>query len=349
MIAMVMSAGIGERLRPLTYHTPKPMVPVLNKPVLEYTIENLAAHHVREVVINLGPQSRAIEDYFGNGTSFNIKINYSKEKNLLGTAGGVKKAQNTIQKDPDPDFLVASGDNFSDIDFTKLIAFHKKKKALITIALKDVESRFEYGIPILNSSGLIQKFIEKPSWGDIFGKQVNTGIYVFNKKIFETIPEKQPYDFGKQLLPRLLKLKKPIYGYRMDEFWTDIGNIAEYRKAQSVALNKHIKIKFSGKEIKPNIWVGVKTTIESGTKMIAPCFVGNNCLIKKNATIGAYAIVGNGTIIDSEASIQHSVLWENVKIEKKVQLKNCIVGSLILVPKNLNLYEAMIFPKKKES
>ena len=348
MIAMVISAGIGERLRPLTYYTPKPMVPVLNKPVLEYTLENLAKHHIREVVINLGPQSCAIQNYFGSGSSLNTKIHYSKERNLLGTAGGVKKVESIIQKDSDPDFLVASGDNFSDINFTEAIAFHKKKKALITIALKDVESRFEYGIPICDSSGRIQKFIEKPSWGDIFGKQVNTGIYLFNKKIFETIPEKHPYDFGKQLFPRLLKLKKPIFGYKMNAFWTDIGNIKEYRRAQSAALNNQLKIKISGKEIKPKIWVGERTTIEKGVKMIAPCFIGSDCLIKKNATIGAHAIVGNGAIVDSHANIVDSILWENVKIEKKVQLKNCIVGSQILVPESLNLYEAIIFPKRKE-
>lgn len=343
MLAMVLCAGEGTRLRPLTYSLPKPMVPIVNKPTLEHLIGNLKRGGITEIVINLSYLAGSVRSYFGDGTKWGIKIHYSIEKKLLGTAGGTKKAEKFFRNDPGTDFLIVSGDGLTDIDLTKLIEFHREKRSFGTIALKEVDSRFDYGITILNERKEIKKFVEKPLWGDVFSNRVNTGIYLFKKEVFNHIPDGKFYDFGKQVWLELLKKKKPIYGFEFPEFWTDIGNIAEYHRAQKAALDKKVRLQIDGHQIQDKVWVGSGSKIGPQVRLISPCLVGNNCRIKKNSAIGSYTVVGNRVKIGPETVIKNSVLLDEVKVENRVNLDHCIVGKNRTVPKNSCISGGSIF------
>ncbi|MBI3012812.1 MAG: NDP-sugar synthase [Elusimicrobia bacterium] len=344
---MVMCAGEGTRLRPLTYTLPKPMVPVANRPVLEYTLLNLKRHGIREVVINLGYQSNVIQSYFGDGSRYGILIHYSPEKNLLGTAGGVKKAENIFRNDSDSDFLVTSGDSLTDINFTSLLRFHRKKRAAATIALKKVESRFEYGVTLLNKKDEITNFIEKPSWGEIYSNRVNTGIYVFQKEILKRIPSGKFYDFGRQLLPQLIRTEKAC-GFEFKEYWTDIGTLAEYKQAQTIVLNKGIRTRPDAPEVRPNVWVGKNCRMERGVRLHAPCFIGNDCFLGKNAIIGAHTIVGHRSQIGSGSVLSQSILWDGVKVGAGARLDRCIIGKDATVPREVSYHGGAILSLSKD-
>lgn len=333
-----MAAGAGTRLRPLTYGIPKPMVPVANKPVLEHVLENLKKHGISEVVLNLYHFPQVIRKYFGDGSSLGIKIIYSKERKLLGTAGGVKKMEKVF----DSTFLVMSGDGLTDINLSKVLEFHRKKKALGTMVLKEIDSKFDYGVTLVDSRGKIKKFIEKPSWSDVFANTVNTGIYIFEPEIFKFIPKNKFYDFGTQLWPELLKKKKRIFAFATKDYWTDVGNIREYRKGVCDALEGNIRLNIPGKEIRPGIRVGEGTKIEKGAKLIGPCVIGRNCFIGRNACLGKLTAVGDYSKIESGAVIKNSILWSKVKVAKNVRLENCVIGYRAKVSEDISVFEGTV-------
>ena len=338
MKAIVLAGGLGTRLHPLTVNIPKPMVPVVNKPVLEHTIENLIAHGIRSVVVNLHSYPAIIKKHFGTGARHKIHITYSTEKSLLGTAGGVKKMEDLF----DSTFVVMSGDGLTDIDLTKAIAFHKKNKALATMVIKAIDTKFDYGVTLTDKGGRIKRFIEKPSWSDVFANTVNTGMYILEPEVFRYIPADTFYDFGSQMWPDLLKKKKRIFGYVMDEYWTDVGNLAEYKKGVRDALDRKLKIEIPGTQIKPGIWVGKGTTIGTGVQLHAPCVIGDYCFIGKNAIIGKYSTVGDHTTIGEKAAIYNSILWEKVTVAKNVHLDNCIIGYDAKVSADISVFEGAV-------
>ncbi|MBN1822810.1 MAG: NDP-sugar synthase [Endomicrobiales bacterium] len=338
MKAFVMAAGAGTRLRPLTYAIPKPMVPVVNKPVLEYTLENLKAHGIKHVALNLHNYPGVIRDHFGDGSKFGLSILYSYEKKLLGTAGGVKK----VQKFFDSTFVVMSGDGLTDIDLTKAMECHKRKNALATMVLKPVDSKFEYGVTITDKEGRIREFIEKPKWSDVFANTVNTGIYIFEPEVLGHIPANQFYDFGLQLWPLLLKKRKRIFGYVMNEYWTDVGNLSEYRRGVRDVLDRKVRISLPGEQIRPGVWVGRGTKIEKGAVLKMPCVVGRNCLIGKNAVIGDYTTIADGSKIEPGAVVKNSILWRRVSVSRNVKLDNCIIGHGARISKDITVFEGTV-------
>ena len=346
MIAMVMCAGEGTRLRPLTYVLPKPLVPIANRPVLEYTLLNLKKHGIHEVVINLSSTNKIIREYFKEGSALGLKIHYSLEKNILGTAGGVKNAEHFFQTDPDPNILIVSGDNLTDINFSKFIKFHKEKKAVGSIAVTQVDSRFEYGVTLLKKESRIEKFIEKPSWGDLFSNFVNTGIYLFNKEVLREIPKNKFYDFGHQLLPKLLLEKKSLYGFKFNEFWTDIGTLSEYRRAQAIVLDKKIETRPKGKEIRPGIWVGKTTKLPRSIKLESPCSIGEHCVIEENAKIGSHTFIGNHCKIGQKSVILQSILWDGSRVSNRVKLEDCIVTTERVIPPDISISGGLVLDEK---
>lgn len=338
MKAFVMAAGAGTRLRPLTFTIPKPMVPIVNKPVLEHTLDNLALHGITEIVMNLHHHPELIRDYFADKRFNKFSIHYSFENKLMGTAGGVKKAEKYF----DDTFVVMSGDGLTDIDLKKAVKFHKKNKALATMVLKPVESRFEYGVTLLDKHGKIKQFIEKPLWSEVFANTVNTGIYIFEPEIFSYIPKEKFYDFGNQVWPDLLKMKKKIFGYVMNEFWTDVGNLGEYKKAIKDVLERKIKIKIPGKQLKNGVWIGAKTKISASAVLRPPCVIGDCCEIGKNAIIGPHTVISTGAKISAGAKISNSILWENVIVKKNVKLDNCIIGNKAKVTEDITVFEGTV-------
>ncbi|MFH1784173.1 MAG: NDP-sugar synthase [bacterium] len=338
MKAFIMAAGKGTRLRPLTHDVPKPMLPIVNKPPLEHTLELLSKHGIKEVVINLHHHGSMVKRYFGHGSKWGVSITYSEEKELMGTAGGVKKSEAFF----DDTFLVMSGDGLTDINLQEAINFHKKKKALATMILKQVDARFEYGVVMVDKSRRIRKFLEKPTWSSIAANAVNTGIYIFEPRIFKYIPKNKFYDFGHDVWPSLLKKKEKIFAYEMSGYWCDIGNLQEYRKAQYDVLGNHVKIKMPGKRITKNVWVGLGTKIEHGVRLKGPCVIGNNCTIKKGVTIDEFTVIGNNALIKQGAVIKNCIVWNDVCINKHVHLNNCIIGNKANIKSNISVFEGSV-------
>lgn len=334
-----MAAGLGTRLRPLTYSLPKPLIPIVNVPSIGHLMNNLKKYNIKEVVINLHYFPELITSFLEDGKKWKIKIHYSYEKKLMGTAGGVKLKERFF-KDT---FMVLSADGISDINLKKVIKFHKKKKAIATVVLKPVDIKLEYGIVEINQDYKIVNFYEKPSLSQIFTTNlVNTGIYVFEPEIFKYIPKGKFYDFGSQLLPKLVKLSLPIYGYITTEYWCDVGNLSEYRKAQHDCLEGKIKIKIPAKEIAPRIWVGKNTVIPKSTTLFPPCLIGDNVKIGNNCVIDKYTIIGNNCNIGNNVKIYDSILWDNVIVKSNVNLNSCIIASSAVVSDSITMFDGTI-------
>lgn len=340
MKAFILAAGIGNRLRPLTLKLPKPMIPLVNKPVIAHTLDNLKKHNINSVVMNLHFMADTISSYFGDGHNIGMDINYSKEENLLGTAGGLKKCKKYF----DSTFVVLSGDNLCDIDITSVVEFHKRKRSLATMVLKEVDAKYEYGIAISDKYNRITSFVEKPTWSSVFSNTVNTGIYVFEPEIFKYIPDGF-YDFGKDLWPKLLKMKKNIYSYIMNGYWTDIGSISEYQNGTKAALEGIVRINIDGKSLKQtDVIVGKNTVIDKTAKFIGKIVIGKNCNIGKNVFIDNGTVIGNNVTIKDGSIIKESIIWDNVSIGKNVSLNSTIVD--MNVPQKLSVYKGILFNTK---
>ena len=337
--AMVMAAGAGTRLHPLTHETPKPMVPIANRPVLEYTIENLKRHGITEIILNLHNHPELIRKHFGDGSAWGVNIQYSFESKLLGTAGGVRKADWFLKGGT---FLVMSGDGLTDIDLSKLLVFHAQRKSIATMALSRVDSKFEYGITLTNPQGRIQKFIEKPHWGDIFSNQVNTGIYVFDPKVLKRIRPGRLTDFGHDIWPKLLSSKQPIFGHLTNRYWCDVGNLPEYRRAQRDFLDGKVGFAVPGTQIRRGIWVEKGAQIAKGVKLEAPCLIGRDSRIAQGSIIGAYTVVGNKARIGAKSILRNCILWDEVNVGSGVRLENCVIGRKAHVRENISMYEGSI-------
>lgn len=339
MKAMILAAGAGTRLRPLTYELPKPMVPVVNRPVLHHVLDNLARHGIRDVMMNLHAQPDIVRDYCGNGSKWSLNIQYSYEPTLLGTAGALKKVESFLKGDT---ILVASGDGLSDVDFTALAKFHRQKKSFGTMVVKAIDSRFEYGVTLIKPSGRIKGFLEKPSWGDVFSNQVNTGIYVFEPEILRDIPKGRPYDFGHELWPKLLKQNKPIYAWEWSGYWCDVGNLSEYRKAQADSLDGKIRINLPGRPLRPGIWIEEDSRIHPEAVLHAPSLIGRGVEIDSGCEIGPYTVIGDDSKISTKAVLKNCILFNNVSVNRNVLLSNCIIGAHGNVNENITVYEAAV-------
>ena len=243
MKAVVMAGGEGTRLRPLTSNQPKPMVPIVGKPCIEHIVELLRGHGMDEVVVTLAFMPQAIRSYFGDGESLGVSIEYSVEELPLGTAGSVRLASEKL----DDTFLVISGDALCDVDLGALVDRHKETGAAVTIGLKSVDNPLEFGIVVTDDDGKVERFLEKPSWGQVFSDTINTGIYVLEPEVLTHIPTDGPYDFSKELFPLLLEMGRPIYGHVMEGYWQDIGNLDQYRQANFDALDESVRLEHRGR------------------------------------------------------------------------------------------------------
>jgi mannose-1-phosphate guanylyltransferase/phosphomannomutase len=247
--AVVMAGGEGTRLRPLTSNQPKPMVPIVGKPCMEHILGLLKAHGMEQVVVTLAFMPQAIRSYFGTGETMGLEIEYSVEEQPLGTAGSVRLASDAL----DETFVVISGDARCDVDLTALVAAHREKGADVTIGLKPVPNPLEFGIVVTDEDGRIERFLEKPSWGQVFSDTINTGIYVLEPEVLRHVPTDRPYDFSKELFPLLLEMGRPLYGHVLDGYWQDIGTIEQYRQANFDALEERVRLNIPGILLRGNV------------------------------------------------------------------------------------------------
>ena len=322
MKAVVMAGGEGTRLRPLTSNQPKPMVPVAGKPCMEHILELVRRHGITSGVATLAYMPQVIRGYFGEGSHLGVELDYSVEEVPAGTAGSVKLVEPYL----DETFLVVSGDALTDMDLTSLIEFHRYKGAMATIALKRVPDPLEFGVVITAEDGRIERFLEKPTWGEVFSDTINTGIYVLEPEVLREVPDDVPYDFSKELFPRLLEAGAPLYGYVADGYWQDIGNLIQYQEANRDALDGRVDVELPGVRLRENVWVGEGTLVEQVEQIEGPAVIGNYCAIDESASIGRYTVLGNNVIVKDFCETEFSVIDANTYLGPRTQIRGALIG-----------------------
>lgn len=337
MKAVIMAGGEGTRLRPLTCNRPKPMVPVVNKPVMEHIIALLKKHGLTDIAVTLQYMPEVIKDYFDDGSEFGVNLQYYVEKTPLGTAGSVKNAEEFL----DDTFVVISGDALTDIDLSEAIDFHFSKNSMATLVLKKVDIPLEYGVVVTDGKGLITRFLEKPSWSEVFSDTANTGIYILSPEIFKYYKKDEIFDFSKDLFPILLKEKRPMYGFVTEDYWCDIGDLAAYNQSHRDILDGNVRIGIPGKEIKKGVWVD-GAEIEEEVSIQGPCIIGKGTRIKKGCAIGSYSVIGENNIIGERSGIKRSILWKNCAMDKNVQLRGAVLCNKVHFRDNTSAFEQSV-------
>ena len=342
MKGIIMSGGKGTRLRPLTCDLPKPMVPIMNKPVMEYGIELLKEHGIGDIAVTLAYLPLSIINYFGNGEEWNVNLNYYVEDEPLGTGGSVKNAEDFL----DSTFVVISGDAFTNIDLSKAIDFHKRKQSKATLVLKKEPVPLEYGVVVTDRDDRIIRFLEKPSWGEVFSDTINTGIYILEPEILDYYEKGENFDFSKDLFPRLLSDGVPMYGYIANDYWCDIGDMESYTQTQMDLLDKKIDTQIKGLEIANGVWIEEGSSIGVDAKIVPPVYIGKNCIIKNNTQIGPYTIIGDNCYIGEMNSIKRSILWNNVNMANNVQCRGTVICNDVFIDSRGDIFEKSVIGAK---
>jgi mannose-1-phosphate guanylyltransferase/phosphomannomutase len=332
-----MAGGEGTRLRPLTSNQPKPMVPVVGKPCMEHILELLRDHGLNEVIVTVAFLPQAIRSYFGEGETLGMQIGYSVEESPLGTAGSVRLAAKQL----DETFLVISGDALCDVDLTALVDFHKENGAAVTIGLKSVENPLEFGIVVTDEEGRIERFLEKPSWGQVFSDTINTGIYVLEPEVLKHVPADRPYDFSKELFPYLLEMGRPLYGYVMDGYWQDIGNLDQFRQANFDALEEKVRLNIPGIRIRGNVWLGEGVEIADLEQIEGPAYIGNYCRVAPDAHVGAHSVLSNSVTLRERTRVTRSVIDASTHIGRNSLIEGAILGRSCDIRAHVRIHEGV--------
>lgn len=334
--AVVMAGGEGSRLRPVTGNRPKPLVPVCNEPIMEHIVRHLRTFGVTEIVATLHYLAHEIQNYFGDGSEFGVDFHYSIEDTPLGTAGSVKKAEAHLR---DGTFLIVSGDALTDCDFEKALAFHREKGSVATLILSRVPNPLDFGVVITDEDGKVVRFLEKPSWSEVFSDTVNTGMYILEPEIFERMEAGKQYDWSQDIFPELLREGAPMYGYVMDGYWADVGSLSQYREAQEHLLSRQVDLEILGDEIAPGVFAGPNCTIDPTAQLVPPVQLGRNCKIKAGARIGPYSVVGDNAFVEEGAIIERSVVWDSAYIGPSVGIHSAICCSRVTIKRDCVLQE----------
>jgi mannose-1-phosphate guanylyltransferase/phosphomannomutase len=335
--AVVMAGGEGTRLRPLTSNQPKPMVPIVGKPCMEHIIELVRRHGFDDVIVTVAFLPQAIRGYFGSGDTLGVDVSYSVEESPLGTAGSVRLAADRL----DEPFVVISGDALCDLDLTKLVEAHLEKGAAATIGLVSVDNPLEFGIVVTDEDGRIERFLEKPSWGQVFSDTINTGIYVLDPEVLRHVPPDRPFDFAKELFPLLLEMGRPLYGHVLEGYWQDIGNLDQYRQANYDALDGRVSLGIPGIQLRGNIWIGDGVDIDDLDQVEGPAFVGNNCRIARDAEIGPHSVLGANSTLRERARIERCVIESGTHVGRSVIVEGAIVGRSCDLRSHARLHEGV--------
>lgn len=336
MKAIIMAGGEGSRLRPLTCDLPKPMVPLMDRPVMEYALELLAGHGVQKVGVTLGYLPERIINHFGDGEGYGVRLTYYTEARPLGTAGSVKQAADFL----DETFAVLSGDGVTDCDLSAVYEFHKRQGALATMVLKRVEAPMEYGVVVTGADGRVRRFVEKPGWGEMCSDTVNTGIYLLEPEVLSYIPEDKPYDFGRELFPLLVEKGLNVCGYPMEGYWCDIGDTAAYLKAHVDAMDGRIDLRTG---VRPGGVIKMPgAQVDRGAVLEAPCFIGSGARVEEGARVGAYSVLGAGSVVKRQASVKRSVLWRGAMICERAQVRGSVLQAGATVGREASAFEESV-------
>lgn len=337
MKAVVMAGGEGSRLRPITSNRPKPLVPICNVPIMEHILELLKRHGMTHVISTLHYLADEIQGTFGDGSDYGVQMDYSIEDTPLGTAGSVKKAEDLL-RGTEP-FLIISGDALTDCDLTKAVAYHKSKGSLATLILYRVPTPLDFGVVITDDDGRVVRFLEKPGWSEVFSDTVNTGMYILEPEIFDYMEQGNNYDWSGDIFPRLLEEGKPMYGYVMEEYWCDVGSLGQYREAQEHLMSGRVNLPIAAKAWANNTYIGENTVLDDAASVIPPVVIGRNCKIKRGARIGPYSVLGDNTLVEEDATVERSVVWDSAYIGASVSVRSAVIGSRATIKRDCVISE----------
>ena len=333
-----MAGGEGSRLRPLTSNAPKPMLTIANVPMMEHVINLLRLHGFDEIVVTVAFLANAIKTYFGDGSEFGVTLHYAHESVPLGTAGSVGNARDLL----DERFLVISGDVITDIDLGALVLAHDARRAIATIALTAVESPLDFGIVITRGDGTIERFLEKPTWGQVFSDTINTGIYVLDPSIFDHIATGRSVDFSSEVFPKLLAEGIPIYGAVAEGYWEDVGTLDAYLRAHKDVLDQKVRVTIPGFRVNNGIWLGDGAEVSPGATVVGPAVIGPGCTIEAGCELGAYTVLGSNTRLLADVEVDRCVLHDNVYVGAGARLRGAIIGRGCSVRSNVRIDEGVV-------
>jgi mannose-1-phosphate guanylyltransferase/phosphomannomutase len=323
MKAVVMAGGEGTRLRPMTASMPKPLLPIVNKPIMEHVLRLLKRHSITETVVTVQFLASLVRNYFGDGEELGMVLHYATEEVPLGTAGSVKNAEDLLS---DGTFLVISGDALTDFDLTDLVKFHQDKGALVTVCLTRVPDPLDFGITIIDDDGKVQRFLEKPTWGQVFSDTVNTGIYVMEPEVFEHVAKGESVDWSGDVFPRLLELGLPIFGYIAEGYWEDVGTHESYFRAQADVLSGKVDVDLDAFEVSPGVWVAEGADVHPEASLRGPLYVGDYAKVEAGAELREFCVLGSNVVVKNGAFLHRAIVHDNVFIGPQTNLRACVIG-----------------------
>jgi mannose-1-phosphate guanylyltransferase/phosphomannomutase len=341
MKAVIMAGGFGTRLRPLTWNIPKPLVPMMNRPIMEHIIRLLRSHDITEIVATLFYHPDLIMNHFGDGSQLGVHLEYVKAAADYGTAGSVHNAASLLGES----FIVISGDVLTDLNLTRAVEFHKERRAKVTVVLCHSQKPLEYGVVITRDNGRIVRFVEKPTWGDVFSDTINTGIYVVEPEILDLIPEEQEFDFSKDLFPLLLEKDEALFGHPLDGYWRDIGNLREYQEGHWDSLAGRVRVGLPGKK-DGTVYSEHDSRIETDPRNLkGTVVVGKHSVIGKEAKV-SNSVIGDHVTIEEGASIEDSILWNQTIIRREARLQADVVASGTVIGDEAEISENVFIGEK---
>ncbi|MUN37259.1 mannose-1-phosphate guanyltransferase [Actinomadura litoris] len=323
MKAVVMAGGEGTRLRPMTANQPKPLLPLVNRPIMEHVLRLLKRHGFTETVVTVQFLAALIRNYFGDGDELGMALSYATEEIPLGTAGSVRNAGEALRDDP---FLVISGDALTDIDLTDMVRFHRRSGALVTIGLKRVPNPLEFGIIIVDDEGRVRRFLEKPTWGQVFSDTVNTGIYVMEPEVLDHVAPGEVVDWSADVFPRLLADGAPLFGYVADCYWEDVGTHESYLRAQADMLSGQVGIDLGGFEVSPGVWVAEGAEVDAEAVLKGPLYIGDYAKVEAGVELREYTVLGSNVVVKEGAFLHRAIVHDNVFVAPSTSLRGCVIG-----------------------
>ena len=331
MKAILLAGGKGTRLRPLTIHTPKPIVPIFDRAFLHYQIDQLKqVPEIDEVILSLNYQPRRIEEIFGDGSGSGVRIRYVVEPAPLGTGGAIRYAAQGITDT----IVVFNGDVMTSVDVNGVVTMHRERGAKATIVLTPVENPTAYGLVETHADGSVKRFLEKPNADEITCDTINAGIYVLEPDTFDRIPKDGAYSIERGYFPSLVERQEPFFAYVDRGYWIDIGTPEKYVQVHRDMFDGKFRGGSFAAVDRSQPVVAPDARIEEGAQLEAPCFVDSGAQIKRGAVIGHYAVIGRGVVVEENARIESSILWPNTRIGEHAVVENAILGRNCHVGRN---------------
>jgi mannose-1-phosphate guanylyltransferase/phosphomannomutase len=338
MKAVVMAGGEGSRLRPLTSRQPKPLVPVAGRPIMEHILLHLRRHQMRDVVATVQYLGASIRNYFGDGSEQGVALSYSVEDSPLGTAGSVMLARQALTET----FVVISGDSLTDIDLAAATRFHRERRAIATIVLKPVPNPLEYGVVAIDEGGAVQRFIEKPSWGEVISDLANTGIYILDPAVFDFFRAGEVTDWSGDVFPKLLKQGENVFGWVASGYWEDVGSHAAYVKANFDCLEGKVKVQIPGDRVGESTYIHPDAEVSRDARVDGPALICAGAKVRAGAWVNGPCVIGGYTTVDSGVKISNSITWDHSYIGLNSRLRGAVVCKSVTIKNGCLLEEGSV-------